>query len=136
MAKRITPDELNDAINEILEDYSAGLVDKCNRITESVAQYGASDLRERAKASGIKGRKYVNSFRAEMTEKSPYGNVWTIRSTQYRLTHLLEHGHRVISHGKVTGKRTHEYHHWSKTEDTVIKRFEEEIRHQIEQESR
>lgn len=133
MAKKVTPDKLGDVLNEIFADYQGDIIETVNEATKKVAEAGASELKQRAKFSGIKGRKYVNSFRADLLEQSRLGNVYVIRSTEYRLAHLLEHGHAIVVHDKRTGKRTKAYHHWSEVEQDVVKQYEQEIKAKIQQ---
>lgn len=118
-------EELEQALTEILTDYTQTVTDKCNEATEQLAKYGKEELRHRAEVAGIGGRKYKRSFRWQVLEKSPFGNVYLISSTNYRLTHLLEHGHRIYSHGKYTGKSTRAFRHWSDVEEELDQKMTE-----------
>lgn len=133
MAKKVTPDQLGDVLNEIFAEYQGDIIETVNEATKKVAEAGANELKQRAKFSGIKGSKYVNSFRADLLESSRLGNTYVIRSTEYRLAHLLEHGHAIVVHGKRTGKRTKAYHHWSEVEQDVVKQYEQDIKARIQQ---
>ena len=95
------------------------LTEDCNKSAADLAKYGSEELKDKAAAAGIKGKKYRNSFRWQLLEESPFGNIYVIRSTQYRIAHLLEHGHIIVSHGKYTGERTKERHHWTDVEQDV-----------------
>lgn len=133
MAKKISPDELQDAIRDILDEYEGDILEGMNAATKLVAENGARELKERARFSGIKGTKYVGSFRAMLTEKTRLGNTYTIYSTKPSLAHLLEHGHVIWVHGKRTGKRTRAFHHWTHVEDEVNKELEQAIKDRIQQ---
>lgn len=133
MAKRISPNELSDTIKNILDEYGNDIIAGANEATKKVAEYGARELKERAIFAGIKGHKYTNSFRSELLQGSRLGNTYVIRSTEYRLAHLLEHGHAIVVHGKRTGKRTRAFHHWTHVEDDVNKKLEQEIKDRIQQ---
>ena len=109
-------DNLAPAIRGFIEDYSYEVQKLANQAVKDVAKNGAERLKTEAKNAGIGGRKYVKSFKAEMTKSTIFGEAWTIKSTQYRVAHLLEHGHIVKSHGKYTGKRTEARHHWTTVE--------------------
>jgi len=136
MAKKIIkPEELSSALGDILEDYAADITEACDRSAETIAKYGAGELKTSAQNAGIKGRKYINSFRADLLKESPLGNVYVIRSTQYRIAHLLEHGHLVVSHGKITGKRTRSFRHWSKVEEDVSRKLEEAVKDVIKRQN-
>lgn len=127
MSKRITPDQLQDALNDILENYSDDLQTNLNAATKQVAEAAAQSLKERARYAGIKGNKYVRSFRAKKLDSSRLGETYVVYSTQYRLTHLLEHGHAIVVHGKRTGKRTRAFHHWSHVEEDAIRQLEQAV---------
>lgn len=116
---KVAPDRLGAAIGDILEDYTESLTADCNKEAADLAKYGSEELKHFAANAGIGGRKYRNSFRWQLLEESPFGNVYVIRSTQYRIAHLLEHGHIIVSHGKYTGERTKERHHWTEVEKDV-----------------
>lgn len=134
--KKVTPDQLDNAIAEILEEYAGDLTENLNRVSKEIADYGRQELAEKARASGLKGRKYFNSFRVDLLSRSEFGNIYVIKSTQYRIAHLLEHGHVVVSHGKYTGKRTRAFHHWSYVEQDTSKKLEQAVKDQIEKANR
>lgn len=123
MAKKVTPEQLGDAIAEILEGYGEDLTADCNRAAAEVAKYGSQELRDKAAEAGIGGRKYKNSFRWQLLEETPFGNIYVIKSTQYRIAHLLEHGHIIASHGKYTGERTKPRRHWSEVEQDTERKL-------------
>lgn len=136
MSKRTTtPDELGSVLDGIIAEYAEDIAEACDRSAESIAKYGAGELKTAAQNAGIKGRKYINSFRAELLEENPLGNVYVIRSTQYRIAHLLEHGHLIVSHGKITGKRTRSFRHWSKVEEDVSNKLEEAVKAAIKRQN-
>lgn len=136
MAKKITPDQLDSAIAEILNEYAGNLTEGLNKVSKEVADCGKQELKDKAKASGINGKKYFNSFRAELLSESPHGNIYVIKSTQYRIAHLLEHGHIVVSHGRYTGKRARAFHHWTTVEQDTSKKLEDAVKAQIEKANR
>lgn len=135
-SKKISPDQLDSAIAEILEEYAGDLTEGLNQASKQIADYGRQELKDKAQASGIKGKKYFNSFRAELLSESPFGNTYVIKSTKYRIAHLLEHGHIVVSHGKYTGKRTRAFHHWTQVEEDTSKKLEAVAKQQIEKANR
>lgn len=116
---------LEQAVNEILEDYTLTLTESANKATQLVAEFGVEELRRRAEASGLSGRRYKRSFRWKVLEKSPFGDVYVLSSTSYRIAHLLEHGHRIYSHGKYTGRSTRAFRHWSETENVLNEKMAE-----------
>ena len=134
MAKaKIQPEELGAALTEILEDYTEDLTVRCNKASETTARAGAEDLKSKAQSSGIGGRKYNRSFASKLLNESPLGNTYVIYSRQYRIAHLLEHGHLIVAHGKYTGKRTRAFHHWSKVEADVSTKLEDSVKRAVQE---
>lgn len=92
----------------------------------------------------------ANEASLELTDKSPkrtgnYAKSWSIKEISkkdyvvhnekhYRLTHLLENGHEIISHGKATGRRTQPIKHIEPVEKKYIKLYEERLKESIENE--
>ena len=98
---KVTPDNLEAAVAKILEDYADQVaVD----VKEAVEQTGKATAQlAQAYASRIGRGKYAKSIKAKTTQTTTFGTTVTIFSTQYRIAHLLEHGHVVKSHGRVVG---------------------------------
>lgn len=98
---KVTPENLEKTIAKILDDYAEQVtvdmkeaVEEAGKATAKIAQ---------AYAHQIGRGKYAKSIKSKTTETSSFGTTITIFSTQYRIAHLLEHGHVVKSHGKVVG---------------------------------
>lgn len=98
---KVTPENLEAAVVKILEDYADQVaVD----VKEAVEQTGKATAQlAQAYASRIGRGKYAKSIKAKTTQTTTFGTTVTIFSTQYRIAHLLEHGHVVKSHGRVVG---------------------------------
>lgn len=98
---KVTPENLEAAVAKILEDYADQVaVD----VKEAVEQTGKATAQlAQAYASRIGRGKYAKSIKAKTTQTTTFGTTVTIFSTQYRIAHLLEHGHVVKSHGRVVG---------------------------------
>ena len=101
MSKKIKPENLEAAIDEILQDYADAVVVDMKDAVEQTGKETAQIAQ--AYASRIGRGKYAKSIKAKTTQTSSFGTTVTIFSTQYRIAHLLEHGHVVKSHGKVVG---------------------------------
>ena len=96
MAKKVTLDNLDDAIKEILDEYGKEVSSNMALITKSVTQQGVKALKSESEAT----------FGTSKTRKKKYAKTWTsqfqsgrvssqgvIYNTQPGLPHLLEHGH-------------------------------------------
>lgn len=99
--RKVTPEGLEAAIAEILEDYEEQVV---TDMKDAVEQTGKAAVKvAQAHASQIGRGKYAKSIKAKTTATNSFGTTVTIYSTQYRIAHLLEHGHVVKAHGKIVG---------------------------------
>ena len=99
--RKISPDQLGAAIDEILNDYADTVVHDMKEAVEATGKMAAETAQ--AYASGIGKGKYAKSIKAKTTASNTFGTTVTIYSTQYRIAHLLEHGHVLKVHGKVVG---------------------------------
>ena len=99
--KKIKPEQLGEAINEILTEYAEEVVDNSKEAVEATARSTVQIAQ--AYASGIGRGRYAKSIKSTKTEVTAYGTVVTIHSTKYRIAHLLEHGHPIVKKGKAVG---------------------------------
>lgn len=130
--KTVTPDALCDAVQDIIKEYSDELVGKLPDIVKGAAKTTVKALKKNAESIG--GTKYRGSFKSEKTSALLLGETtYTVYSTQYRLTHLLEHGHVIRNRagGPVYGT-TRAFPHWKPAEQEGIDEIDEKIREAIE----
>lgn len=95
MSKRVTPDELGNAITEALTEYSDGVAERMHKAVDKVTEEAAEEIKLRIPFTQ-RTRKYVRAFATKTVyqDKLNKRNTWYVKSPQYRKTHLLEHGHR------------------------------------------
>lgn len=75
-------------------------------------------------ASGAGGKKYRRSFKYNVDVGRVKTAAIVYSPRHYRLTHLLENGHELVTkNGKILGKRSTAYPHWSKAELEGVKFF-------------
>ena len=127
--RKISPDQLESAIAEIVEEYTDQVV---TDIKDAVEQTGKAAAKvAQAYASRIGRGKYAKSIKAKTTMTTSFGTTVTIYSTQYRVAHLLEHGHVVKSHGKVVGT-ARAFPHFApaeaQAEQMLVKKVEQAIK--------
>lgn len=121
MSKGIRPEDLGATIQQELEIYSEGIVEKVNAAGKTAAER----LKKLTKASAPKN---TGSFRKNIAVKEqprPNGMkefVWHVKAPDYRITHLLVHGH-----ANRDGSRTPGDPFLQKALDTVLPEYEKEV---------
>ena len=96
----VTPANLGEAIAEELTVYHRNVTEAVNKLSAKAAK----DLVKKTKATAPVG--YRGSFRSNITsrvsEKSRNGDTyaWCVNAPDYRLTHLLVHGHATRDGGR------------------------------------
>jgi len=104
MAQKIAITELSAAVLEQLEGYRDVAIDAMNEAVKDAGETVVKEINERA-SSLFKGKKYARSWKAEETAHTALGAEVTVHSpSQYRIAHLLEHGHAKRGGGRVEGK--------------------------------
>ena len=103
--RKVTPDNLGDALNDILTEYAETIVKDANEAVEETGKMAVKVAQ--SYATRIGRGKYAKSLSLEQEEKSgrvSVGTSVTIYSKQYRIAHLLEHGHVVKNKsGEIVG---------------------------------
>lgn len=128
MAKKVTLDNLGQAIEEALKDYADDVFNYIPRITDTVAQKGATAIKNEAKAKfKDRGKGYAKGWGVEkgyVRGRLRYSTV--IRNKVYQLPHLLEYGHANRDGGRTQGRP-----HIKPVEKKIAKLYEREIIHVI-----
>lgn len=119
--KKVQIDELADAIMEGLNDYYEEVNDGVKKEIQSAAEYCRDEIK--AKAPVLTG-----DYKKGWKVRKQYESTTTLRlavhnKTEYRLAHLLEHGHAKRGGGRVSGK-PHIAPAVKKTEKKLDKRVE------------
>lgn len=120
-SKKITPDNLAEEIQKLLEEYGDEVEKNSAELTEKVAKDGAKALRS---ASGIFGGtgKYASGWKAKVTKGRLSTSAVIYNSKTPGLPHLLEFGHAKRNGGRVPGRE-----HIRPVEQTIIESFVKEI---------
>lgn len=125
----ITVDQLEDAISQILTEYGNEAQEAINTASEKIAK-GAVEAVQAAAPVGRRKGKYKKSIKQKQTKKTPLEveQVVYAEAPEYRLTHLLEHGHATSNGtGRVAARP-----HWQKGQDYIDQKFEQEVRKELE----
>lgn len=126
--KRIKPEELGNALAEIIDEYTQEVSEGVPEDVKSTGQACVRILRSYIDAAGIGGTKYRNAITVKTTKETPWATtveVWAGR--HYRLAHLLEHGHPIVTKsGKVVGA-ARAFPHWQKAEKDASDLLEKKI---------
>lgn len=112
---------LADAINDLLEEYDDSVRRASPQAVRRVANKCRKEIREAAP-----GDDYPKTWATRVTEKDPTRFKITVYSKKPGLPHLLEHGHVLVSHGKVAG-RTGAKVHIKPAELHAIRNIEKEM---------
>lgn len=130
MSKGMSVEDFALAVNEAMKEFQQSVDYDIVYVTQKVADEAAQNVKRYIKSSGIKGTgKYRRSIKARNIKDSPLSKKSVVYADkpEYRLTHLLEHGH-----AKVNGGRTKAYVHWEPAERQAIDDFISELREAIE----
>ena len=99
MSRKIKIEELADAVNGQLEEYSA-LASLAMKT--AVAKAGNSVKNQIRDTAPVKSGRYAKSWRTKKTKETSTRLEVTVYSpTRYMLAHLLEHGHAKRNGGRV-----------------------------------
>ena len=115
-----TTNNLNEAIADILEDYSTAITNAVNEQTEKAANQLKKDI---AADSPVKTGKQKKSWRVTKEKVAGLDLKAIVHSTDYRKVHLLENGH--LTRDGVT--RTKPIRYVSTNEEKIIKQYEQAV---------
>lgn len=124
--KTVKPDGLADALTAAISQYSDDLIKNMPDAVKEAAKETAKELKNKA-GSLFKGQKYAKSFKIKKQSGPNSITTYTVYSTEYRIAHLLEHGHVIKNQtGRVYGM-TAAHPHWAPAEEAGIKSLEEKL---------
>lgn len=123
--------DLTKEVNKILMEYADEVDKELVEVEESVAKEAVKKLKATSPKADHNGghRHYAADWGVDNESKKKYAR-FVIKNKQYQLTHLLENGHDIVSHGKKAGHVAGRPHikpveEWCKKE--VEKRLRKEL---------
>lgn len=126
MSRTISPEALGAAVAQELEIYSGHVRDELDRAAEKAAK----KMVKLTRASAPVG--YRGAFAKKITQKKTSSAAqtpeytWGVGGGEYRLTHLLVHGHVTPGGGRARGDKFLE-----DAMDEVLPEFEKDVRRAI-----
>lgn len=130
MGKTIQVSQLTEEIKSALTDYSDEVTDVAKEVVDKITD-GVMD--ETKRHITWKDKKYSKSFALKTTyeDKRNKRKTWYVKDPHYRLTHLLEFGHKTRR--KRNGKEeTAKYPHVQYGYEFAKNNFEKEMKREIE----
>ena len=122
MAKNIKPGDLGAAIEQELTIYHKDVTERINALSKAAA----SKLVKLTRATAPKGERgdFKKSIASKLVRTSPRGDTyaWHVKAPNYRLTHLLVHGHATRN-----GGRTRANPFLSNAVDVVLPEYENNV---------
>ena len=125
MGKKVTIDNLQSAIDEILDDYEGQIYENLDEITKQAGQKGVEALKNSSKQA-FGGKKYASGWAMVQEKNRLYTTVTIYNKKQAGLAHLLEHGH-------VKANGTGRYGFWEgkehilPVEEKLVEEYESEV---------
>ena len=94
MAKSIEAKDLGGAIQRVLETYGEDVLEKVNRLSESAVK----ELVKKTKATApVQSGDFQKNIAGTRLKHGSRGDtyVWYVKAPDYRITHLIVHGHAL-----------------------------------------
>ena len=105
MARKITLEQLPDAINEILKEYQEESIRNSHMVVQKIASAGAQAINSQA-SGAVGGKRYKRSW-TYTSQNTRIDAAATIHSRIPGLAHLLEHGHAGSNGRRGAGPHVH-----------------------------
>lgn len=98
MSRTVSVDDMADAINELLEEYSDMATDEMKSAVQKSAKFVKEEISANApRQTGA----YAKSWTSKKTEEDSTSVQYTVYSkNKYQLAHLLENGHALRNGGR------------------------------------
>lgn len=130
--KRVSVDNFGKELTKIIMDYEEDIYDDVVEVTKDLGKRALNMVKARSpKDTGTYASGWVKNTRS--SRKDRYYCIRIRNETSYRLTHLLNFGHRWKSYGKFWKKKRHPGdNHITNTELEFKRKYGVELKHKIE----
>lgn len=125
MAKKVTVNNLQDAIKDILDDYGDQVYENLEEITQRIGKKGVEAVRNSSKEA-FNGKVYASGWGMTVEKNRLYTSVIIHNKKQAGLAHLLEHGH-VKANGTGRYGQWDGVEHLLPVEEKLIDEYESEV---------
>lgn len=125
MAKKVTVNNLQDAIKDILDEYSDQVYENLEEITQRIGKKGVEAVRNSSKEA-FNGKVYASGWGMTVEKNRLYTSVIIHNKKQAGLAHLLEHGH-VKANGTGRYGQWDGVEHLLPVEEKLVDEFESEV---------
>lgn len=125
MAKKVTVNNLQDAIKDILDEYNDQIYENLDEITQRIGKKGVEAVKNSSKEA-FNGKTYASGWGMTVEKNRLYTTVIIHNKKQAGLAHLLEHGH-------VKANGTGRYGFWNgkehllPVEEQLVEEYESEV---------
>jgi len=125
-------DQLASTIQEGLNLYSKAILDGVDEAAKTAVDEMVQSTKQRPTKDYRATGKYARCHASQVGENSltAKSRIWYVKDPQFRLTHLLNNGHRTRSGGHVSGDG-----HVTNAAEQAMSRFEDLVRGVIQRES-
>lgn len=98
MSSNVSINQFSDAVIAELMTYSAVTTEKIKKAADESIKMLVEDSKRDAPGDGF--------YKNKISSTGKYGkkSIWYVKAPQYRLAHLLEHGHAIKRGGRVIGQ--------------------------------
>lgn len=123
--KKVTLENLGEAVDEILKEYGNDVVKNANEVTKRLSKMGSQLVKEEAKQK-FNGKKYYKSWTYKIDKDKKAGDRGIIYSRMPQLPHLLEKSHKVGKNGWYEGRP-----HIQPVEEKLVEEYQRGIKQKI-----
>ena len=119
---KVTPDNLDDVIKGILDEYADDINKHVTEATHKIAQSGAKAIKSSAQSKFKGTGKYAKGWTTRQEKHRLYAKETIHNKDRYQVAHLLEYDHLLRN-----GKRSKAVPHIKPVEEQIRRQYENAI---------